>query len=52
MRALIVLLAMACLSGCGVVALPFRATADVARVVPVAGNVVAVPFDAVGNAID
>ena len=40
------------LTGCGAVALPFRVTADVARVVPVAGHVVAVPFDAVGDAID
>jgi hypothetical protein len=32
--------------------LPFRVTADVARVVPVVGDVVAAPFDAVGDAID
>ena len=53
MRALI----LACLiplalSGCGAVALPFRATADVVRVVPVVGDVVAVPFDVVGDVID
>lgn len=40
------------LGGCGAVALPFRVTADVAKVVPVAGDVVAVPFDAVGDTID
>lgn len=40
------------LSACGAVALPFRVTADVARVVPVAGDVVAAPFDAVGDLID
>ena len=56
MRSILVLLACAVtcvgLSGCGAVALPFRATADVARVVPVVGDVVAAPFDAVGEAID
>ena len=40
------------LSGCGLVALPFRVTADVARIVPVAGDVVAAPLDAVGDTID
>ena len=49
---LLVLLSCAALAGCGAVALPFRATADVARVVPIAGDVVAVPFDAVGDTID
>lgn len=49
--------ALACLlsvllSGCGAVALPFRVTGDVARVVPVVGDAVAAPFDAVGDAID
>ncbi len=53
MRAFIILcLLSVSLAGCGAVALPFRVTADVARVVPVAGNVVAVPFDAVGDTID
>jgi uncharacterized protein YceK len=53
MRLVIVLL-LTCgmLSGCGAVALPFRVTADVARVVPVAGDVVAAPLDATGDAID
>ena len=43
---------MLALSGCGLVALPFRVTADVARIVPVAGDVVAAPLDATGDAID
>jgi hypothetical protein len=33
-------------------ALPFRVTADVARVVQIVGDVVAAPFDAVGDEID
>jgi hypothetical protein len=54
MRASLLLLLLSCaaLVGCGAVALPFRATADVARIVPVAGDAVAVPFDAAGDAID
>ena len=40
------------LQGCGAVALPFRVTADVVKVVPLAGKVVAVPFDTVGDTID
>jgi hypothetical protein len=39
-------------AGCATVALPFRVTADVLRVIPVVGDVVAVPFDAVGNFVD
>src|ERR687897_1693729 len=52
MRLLAVVLICTSLAGCGAVALPFRATADVARVVPVAGDVVAAPLDATGDAID
>lgn len=52
MRMLALLLLGASLMGCGAVALPFRATADVARIVPLAGDIVAVPFDATGDAID
>jgi hypothetical protein len=52
MRVLGMLLICAGLAGCGAVALPFRAPADVARVVPVVGDVVAAPLDAAGNAID
>lgn len=40
------------LSGCSTVALPFRVTADALRVIPVVGDAVAVPFDAVGNLVD
>lgn len=40
------------LSGCSTVALPFRVTADAMRVIPVVGDAVAVPFDAVGNFVD
>jgi hypothetical protein len=52
MRGLALLLICISLAGCGAVALPFRVTADVARVVPVAGDVVAAPLDATGEAID
>ena len=52
MRLLSVFLICGLLAGCGAVALPFRVTADVARVVPVAGDVVAAPLDATGDAID
>jgi hypothetical protein len=52
MRVLALALMCTSLAGCGVIALPFRATADVARVVPDAGDVVAAPLDAAGDAID
>jgi hypothetical protein len=52
MRVCALLLICVSLSACGAVALPFRVTADVARVVPVAGDVVAAPLDATGDAID
>jgi len=39
-------------AGCAAVALPFRVTADVVRVVPLVGEAIAVPFDAAGNLID
>jgi Family of unknown function (DUF6726) len=52
MRVLAVVLICTFLTACGAVALPFRVTADVARVVPVAGDVVAAPLDATGDAID
>jgi hypothetical protein len=52
MRVLALLLICISLAACGAVALPFRVTADVARVVPVAGDVVAAPLDATGDAID
>ncbi|HEY0207273.1 MAG TPA: DUF6726 family protein [Acetobacteraceae bacterium] len=40
------------LSGCGVVALPFRAAGDVIEVVPVVGKPIGAPIHAVGDAID
>jgi hypothetical protein len=51
-RVAAVVLVCALVTACGAVALPFRVTADVARVVPVAGDVVASPLDATGDAID
>lgn len=39
-------------AGCGVVALPFRATSAVVKVVPVAGDVVAAPLDVTADVID
>ncbi|WP_241749449.1 DUF6726 family protein [Teichococcus aerophilus] len=50
--AALLLLATIGLGGCGVVALPFRATSAVVKVVPVAGDVVAAPFDATAAVID
>jgi len=40
------------LSGCGAVAFPFRVGADAARIVPVVGDPVAAPLDAIGDTID
>jgi len=40
------------LSGCGAVALPVRVTSATAKVVPVAGDVVAYPLDKTADAID
>ena len=40
------------LSGCGLVALPFRVVGDVVQVVPVVGGVVGKPVHAVGDVID
>lgn len=40
------------LTGCGLVALPFRTTSAVVKVVPVAGHVAAAPLDAAANTID
>ncbi len=46
------LLACALLSGCGLVALPFRVTGDVISVVPVVGKPIGAPIHAIGDAID
>jgi hypothetical protein len=40
------------LSGCGVVAFPVRVTSATAKLVPVAGDVVAYPLDKTADAID
>jgi len=40
------------LTGCGVVAFPVRATSAAAKIVPVAGDVVAYPLDKTADAID
>ena len=50
--ALTLVTAAGVLSGCGVVALPFRATSAVVKVVPVAGDVVAAPLDVTADVID
>ena len=52
MRAALLLLAALTLSGCGLVALPFRVTGDVISVVPVIGKPIGKPIHAVGDAID
>jgi len=49
---MLILAAAASLAGCGVVALPFRATSAVVKVVPVAGDVVAAPLDVTADVID
>lgn len=49
---LLILAAAAGLGGCGLVALPVRATSAVAKVVPVAGHVAAAPLDATADVID
>ena len=49
---MLILAAAASLAGCGVAALPFRATSAVVKVVPVAGDVVAKPLDVTANTID
>ncbi|TDH59199.1 phosphoribosylglycinamide formyltransferase [Dankookia rubra] len=52
MRMALLLLAALTLSGCGLVALPFRVTGDVISVVPVIGKPIGAPIHAVGDAID
>jgi hypothetical protein len=50
--ALLLLTAALGLSGCGVVAAPFRVTGAVVKAVPVVGHPIAAPLDATGDAID
>ena len=52
MRLSLLLLACLALSGCGVVALPFRVTGDVIQAVPVVGKPIGKPIHAVGDVID
>jgi len=49
---ILILTMAASLTGCGLVALPFRATSAVVKTVPVAGHVVAAPLDAAAGVID
>ena len=50
--AVVLLAAATALSGCGVAAFPVRVTSATAKVVPVAGDVVAYPLDKTADAID
>ena len=52
MRWLAALLLVNLLTGCAVVALPFRVTGDVLDVVPVVGPIAAAPFKATADVID
>jgi hypothetical protein len=51
-RLALCLMVLASLSGCGVVAFPFRVTGDAVQMVPVVGKPVGNPIHAVGDAID
>jgi hypothetical protein len=52
MRLALCLIVLASLSGCGVVAFPFRVTGDAVQAVPVIGKPIGKPIHAVGDAID
>lgn len=52
LSAALLLAVAAALSGCGVVAFPVRVSSATAKVVPVAGDVVAYPLDKTADAID
>ncbi|GGC51521.1 hypothetical protein GCM10011504_32440 [Siccirubricoccus deserti] len=52
MRTVLLLCLVLGMSGCGLVALPFRVTGDVISVVPVVGKPIGAPIHAVGDAID
>lgn len=52
MRWIMCLVALTTLSGCGLVALPFRVAGDVIRVVPVVGKPIGAPIHGVGDVID
>jgi hypothetical protein len=51
-RLMLCLIVLATLSGCGVVAFPFRVTGDAVQAVPVVGKPIGKPIHAVGDAID
>jgi hypothetical protein len=46
------LILLVSLSGCGVVAFPFRVTGDAIQAVPVVGKPIGKPIHAVGDVID
>ena len=50
--ALMILAMTAALAGCGAVAFPVRTTSAAAKIVPVAGDVVAKPLDWTADTID
>lgn len=50
--ATLIVLAATSLGGCGVVAFPARVGSATAKIVPVAGDVVAAPLDATADTID
>jgi len=50
--AILILAAVASLTGCGVVAAPVRVTSAAVKVVPGAGDVVAAPLDVTADVID
>jgi len=50
--ALLIATLAASVSGCGVVAFPIRTTSAAAKIVPVAGDVVAYPLDKTADVID
>jgi hypothetical protein len=52
LAAMLVVAAATSLTGCGVVAFPIRTTSAAAKIVPVAGDVVAAPLDVTADAID
>lgn len=51
-RLLLILAVSVGLSGCGVAAFPVRTTSAAAKIVPVAGDVVAYPLDKTADVID
>jgi hypothetical protein len=52
LKMVLVVAAAAALAGCGAVAAPVRVTSAGAKIVPVAGDVVAAPLDVTADVID